>query len=144
MSERYSVLVRQYALDKKGYNFYQLMKKNTESLGSIFDAQPTEITGNVHAVSDATTPVIGYVTATSVDSLRLWITTNQVPLWKPWADCSQNKILNPMIDNVDSYIKDHDWLVYLIIPYSNQLFIARGLCVSCRIRGGSTHKPAFW
>jgi hypothetical protein len=33
---RYSVLVRQYGLDKDGYSFLEQMKKNTESLGTIF------------------------------------------------------------------------------------------------------------
>ncbi|RYZ79252.1 MAG: DUF4249 domain-containing protein [Proteobacteria bacterium] len=37
LAERYSIVVRQYALDKSAHAFYELMKKNTESLGSIFD-----------------------------------------------------------------------------------------------------------
>lgn len=143
LSERYSVLVRQYALDKKGYDFYELMKKNTESLGSIFDAQPTEITGNMHAVSGAAAPVIGYVTASTVDSMRLWITTDEVPLWKPWADCSQNKHLNVHTDDISQYTSGHAWLVYAA-DASGNVYLAPAACVSCRIRGGSTHKPAFW
>lgn len=142
LSVRYTVLVRQYALDKQGYAFYQLMKKNTESLGSIFDAQPTEITGNVHALSNAAVPVIGYVTATTIDSTRLWISKDQVPHWKPWADCSYHKNLNPMIDDISSYISDHSWLIYASSP--SFVSIAQGACVSCRIRGGSTHKPSYW
>jgi hypothetical protein len=143
LSERYSVLVRQYALDKKGYDFYQLMKKNTESLGSIFDPQPTEITGNVHAVSNASTPVIGYVTATSVDSMRLWISTTEVPLWKPWMDCSQHLMLNSHTDDISAYTAGHAWLIYAS-DMSGNVYLAPAPCVSCRIRGGATHKPAFW
>ena len=142
LSVRYTVLVRQYAMDKQGYDFYQLMRKNTESLGGIFDAQPTEITGNVHAITNPTDPVIGYITASTIDTTRLWITTNEVPGWKPWADCSYHKTLNPMTDNVQDYITDHSWLIYASTRSS--VSIAQAACVSCRIRGGSTHKPAFW
>ncbi|HVS97663.1 MAG TPA: DUF4249 domain-containing protein, partial [Puia sp.] len=51
LSLLYSILVRQYALTGDGYNFLSLMQKNTESLGTIFDAQPSQITGNVHSLT---------------------------------------------------------------------------------------------
>lgn len=143
LSERYSVLVRQYALDKQGYNFYELLRKNTESLGSIFDAQPTEIAGNVHAVSNAKTPVIGYIMASSVDTARLWITTQQVPNWKPWGDCSKILELNSRTDDIRSYTAGHEWLI-VSVSMSGTFVLAQAPCVSCRVRGGSTHKPAFW
>src|SRR6185312_10045698 len=41
----YSILVRQYSLTADGYNFLSLMQRNTESLGSIFDAQPSNVSG---------------------------------------------------------------------------------------------------
>jgi hypothetical protein len=37
---KYSVLVRQYALTSQPYTFWTELRKNTEQLGSIFDAQP--------------------------------------------------------------------------------------------------------
>jgi len=143
LSERYSVLVRQYALDKQGYDFYQLLKKNTESLGSIFDPQPTEITGNVHALSDTTAPVIGYITATTVNTARLWITRDEVPKWKPWGDCSQAMVLNRHTDDISYYTSGHEWLIYAE-DLNGNVYMARSPCVSCRIRGGSTHRPFFW
>jgi hypothetical protein len=144
LSERYTVLVRQYALDEKGYAFYQQLKKNTESLGSIFDAQPTEITGNVHGVTDTTAKVIGYITATSVDSARIWIKNGEVQGWKPWADCTQSIILNTRNDDISSYTAGHEWIVYAVIPYTDNVYLARAPCVSCRVRGGSTHRPSWW
>ena len=63
LEERYSVLLKQYAMTADGYNYYNLLKQNTEELGSIFDAQPSTLTGNIHCTTDVTLPVIGYVTA---------------------------------------------------------------------------------
>jgi len=60
---RYSILLKQYAMTTAGYNYYSLLKQNTEELGSIFDAQPSTLTGNIHCTTNATIPVIGYVTA---------------------------------------------------------------------------------
>jgi hypothetical protein len=41
LAVRYSILVRQYAINKEAYNFFDQMKKSTEALGTIFDPQPT-------------------------------------------------------------------------------------------------------
>jgi hypothetical protein len=75
---RYSILVKQYALTEDGYHYYQILKKNTESLGSIFDAQPSELTCNFHSLQDPTEIVIGFFSASSVVQKRIFIDKSQV------------------------------------------------------------------
>ncbi len=75
---RYSILVKQYALTPDAFNFYQNLKTNTEQLGSIFDAQPSEISGNIHNVNNANEPVIGYMSITNVQSLRIFVNAASV------------------------------------------------------------------
>src|SRR6202012_1062500 len=77
----YSILVRQYALTADAYNFYTNLKKNTEQLGSIFDAQPSEISGNIHSVSNPMEPVIGYISVGSTASRRIFIYNKSLPGW---------------------------------------------------------------
>ena len=91
LSQEYSILVRQYALTSDAYNFYTNLKKNTEQLGSIFDAQPSELSGNIHAVSNPSEPVIGYVSVGSTASQRIFILQRTLPYWKaitPYQNCS--------------------------------------------------------
>ena len=57
----YSILVKQYGLTSNAYNFWTNLKKNTEQLGSIFDAQPSENQGNIHCVTTPSEPVVGFV-----------------------------------------------------------------------------------
>ena len=52
--------LKQYAWTKEGYEFLDRMRKNTETTGSVFDPQPSELNSNIHNVADATEPVIGY------------------------------------------------------------------------------------
>src|SRR6186997_819015 len=75
---RYSIQVRQYALDKDGYEFLEQMKKNTESLGTIFDPQPSVIKGNIHSLSDPDEMVIGYINATTAQDKRIFISGAQL------------------------------------------------------------------
>jgi hypothetical protein len=47
ISSRYSTLVRQFAISPNTYNYWQNLK-NTEQLGTLFDAQPSQLVGNAH------------------------------------------------------------------------------------------------
>jgi hypothetical protein len=55
---KYSILVKQYALTQDAYNYWTLLQKNTEQLGSIFDAQPSASIGNIHCVNNPNEPAI--------------------------------------------------------------------------------------
>lgn len=62
----YAMQLRQYALTEDGFNYYQNIKSNTENLGSIFDAQPSFITGNIHCINSPTEKVVGFISASTV------------------------------------------------------------------------------
>ncbi|WP_158800468.1 DUF4249 domain-containing protein [Pedobacter sp. L105] len=80
---KYSILLRQYALSSDAYNFWVNLKKNTEQLGSIFDAQPSNINGNIRNISNSSEVVIGYISACLVQTKRIFISNSQLPVsWK--------------------------------------------------------------
>jgi hypothetical protein len=83
LGDEYSIIVKQYALTPDAYNFFVNLKKNTEQQGSIFDAQPSEISGNIHSVSNPSEPVIGYVSVGSTTSQRIFIKIGD--LYEPWT-----------------------------------------------------------
>ncbi|MBC8054516.1 MAG: DUF4249 domain-containing protein [Sphingobacteriaceae bacterium] len=69
----YSINVVQTAMDIGSYNFYQNLKSNTESNGSIFDRQPSEISGNIKCVTNPAEIVIGNAMLTSPQEKRIFI-----------------------------------------------------------------------
>jgi Domain of unknown function (DUF4249) len=146
ISVRYSILLRQYALDKTAYQFYELMKKNTESLGSVFDAQPSEIRGNVTCVSAPEEVVIGYVTASTISEKRFFVLTSQVQPWRFSETCLSVDVAN----NPDSL---RAFLGAGLSPYEAKYSPAGSIthymssdppCVDCTERGGSTVRPSYW
>jgi hypothetical protein len=74
------------------------MKKNTEGTGSVFDAQPSELVGNIHCTTNATEPVIGYIDICTVQESRTFIKNSQVPNWNFVTPCIKTEIPN----NIDS------------------------------------------
>ena len=172
LSVEYSILVKQYALSADAYKFYANLKKNTEQLGSIFDAQPSEISGNIHSITIPSEPVIGYLCIGKTSSQRIFIKKEQLPSWKsesPYAGCELlvdyvNKLPccyysiknqeGALVDQVDIYI---NYLKpgangYLYIPVSAIQMpahppvgytAATKECTDCTLRG-TNKKPFFW
>ena len=81
ISDRYSILVRQYALTKEAYQFFETLKKNTEQTGSLFDPQPSQLPSNLHCITHPEEKVVGFVYATSVTEGRIFIRHRQVKNW---------------------------------------------------------------
>ncbi len=48
ISYTYVIQLRQHALTREGFEYYQNLRANTEQLGSIFDPQPSFLYGNIH------------------------------------------------------------------------------------------------
>lgn len=77
----YSILLKQYALTEDAYTFWQQTKKNTEQLGSIFDALPSQINGNIHCITNPSEPVFGYLSITNIQVKRIFIHYIDLPRW---------------------------------------------------------------
>lgn len=165
LGNEYSVLIRQYALTADAYSFWQNLKKTSEQLGSIFDAQPSQINGNIHCITNPSQPVIGYVTVGAVSSNRLFVFNRDLPAWPPVKDvpdCDSMGYLYQyhdkgsgfIINQVDQYINYHRGATHPLIPLDG-IFPKMGLfkilgftaadsiCVDCTMRG-TNKQPSYW
>ncbi len=94
----YSILVTQYALTPDAYNFYTNVRLTSQSLGSIFDAEPSQINGNITCVSNPSEPVIGYIGVGATSTQRIFIANGQLPSWVAipfYPGCTLFYILGP-------------------------------------------------
>jgi hypothetical protein len=141
----YSILARQYALDLNGYTYWLSVQKNSQSLGGLFDLQPSQVRGNIQGVNNPSNPVVGFVTASSVQERRLFISNKSLDGWKsnPGVNC-------PLV-----YYPQKDTTIFGVINYPDTSFVlwyfaagtevlTRRSCVDCRYQGGTTVKPSFW
>lgn len=149
LAVRYSILLRQYALDKAGYDFYDLMKRNTESLGTIFDAQPSEIKGNIQCLTNPSEPVIGYISASTITEKRVFISKAELPGWRFQETCPTENVANHpdslmvgfgggLLSPIDAIY--HPMVPNLIIGYLSSY----PNCVDVTKRGASLVRPSYW
>jgi len=156
IESEYTILLRQYALTGEAYSFYQSLKTNTEQLGSIFDAEPSQLPGNIHCINNPAELVVGYVSVCTVSTKRVFIYNQQLPDWVtiyPYT-CQQDTVLycagNSCINEVQQEL----------VPLNNPTIPTTGICpcnppppvgylassqqcVDCTIRGSKT-PPPFW
>lgn len=152
---KYSILLHQYALTAEAYKFWETLKKNTEQLGSIFDAEPTQLAGNIHNINDNSDVVIGYISAGAVSVKRVFIANEQLPVSFIPVYPYQCALDTSFYDEAGSHANTVQ--LNLVngpkIPVS-AIFSAAGprpigflgsdaLCVDCTLRG-TTKQPDFW
>jgi len=140
LSVRYSILVRQYALEKEAYNFYELMKKNTEEIGSIFSSQPSELKGNFRCISNPADYVLGYLTASTIEKKRIFI---QVGQWGFTLTC-ETKDVTLVPDSTAIYFGSGQYMPYQFTLVPPLYPSATPRCVDCTRRGGTLVKPSYW
>jgi hypothetical protein len=143
---RYSILLKQYALSQEGYQYWELLQKNTQQLGSLFDAQPSQLTGNIQCINNPVEPVIGYIDASTVTVQRLFIDNHDVSGWQkefPYVFCDTKTISrNPNNFLIYDYA-DTSYAPYYFTGVAG-LVIAKKACVDCTWFGGTNVKPSFW
>lgn len=159
LSLGYSILVKQYALNKEGFEYWQTLKKNTEQLGSIFDPQPSLASGNIKCLTNPKEPVIGYLSASSITSKRLFFDNKNLPLNSPTyvgpPSVDACEIKEIYVQPIASFANRAALLFSsgdmiptepISVPGQGIIFYkyASKGCVDCRLKGGTTIKPAFW
>lgn len=144
MSVLYSILVKQYAMTKEAFDYWETMKKNTEEIGSIFDPLPSNLRGNIYNPDDPSEQVIGYISAGFVQEKRFFIDNNDLPNdWNTFGYCEMKEVPT---DSIVFYFKD---LAYIPLREWAEGMGARGYyatgrsCADCRLEG-VTQKPVFW
>lgn len=147
LGKRYSILVKQYAVTEEAFRYLQLIQKNTEQLGTLFDAQPSQLKGNIQSADIPNEPVIGFITASTVTEKRIFIQHDELTDWKPTysiESCGAPIIINQ--NPVDYRIWDYPDPTYTILYYimGGTMAIIKKPCIDCRERGGVNVKPSFW
>lgn len=140
----YSIQVKQFAMDTLGFNFFDLLKKNSEQMGTLFDPQPNNIRGNIHNIKDPSEIVIGYVGAGVTSSKRTFF---QIP-WSYQQNCPEVKVVPNNKDSLVHYFGQGGYIPLLPETGGGKDTTAWdagfNLCTDCTLRGGTNVKPSYW
>ena len=79
-NKMYSYNLKQYSLTEKAYTFLKKLKNQIENSGTIFDAIPEKLIGNVYSKTNKNEIVIGYFAAYGVTSKRTFVSREDLPI----------------------------------------------------------------
>ncbi|MCF0053064.1 DUF4249 domain-containing protein [Dyadobacter sp. LJ53] len=134
---KYSILVRQYALSREAFEYWTDLAKTTQGTGSLFDPQPSQVTGNIKNAGDPKELVFGYFSAVNEEKQRIFLS----PALGRFPTCIAPDTLEP----ADAY-KSYGVLLNSLIDAAGRTFILSSSeeCADCRSQGGTTTRPSFW
>lgn len=156
ISVKYSILVKQRAISKNEFAFLEQLQKTTESLGGLFDPQPSQVTGNIHNITNPSDPVLGYFSAGSVNEERFFLNFYDLPdhlnkFPRPGCQVDTVCLVRSMPPPYQCSLAVADLSGTELIghalysgPFLNGYTLTNAVCADCRAQGGTLTKPAFW
>jgi hypothetical protein len=147
LSRRYSIKIQQSVISKEAFEYWTELKKITESLGSLYDPQPSAVFGNIKNVQDPSEPVIGFISAGITAEKRIFITRAEYgysyKVTTGYEGCVMDTIPGhgtPPKTFEGGMIPLHQ---EMDMQGTMQLYVGSTSCVDCSLRG-TTQKPDFW
>jgi len=142
---KYSILLKQYALNETSYNYWKEIEKVNENLGTLFDPQPSTIESNLYNIHDENDNVLGYFDASSIQEERIFIERGGYPYFvipDYYSDCIDTIVGYYMIPEM---ILQGFMLVGEVPAGSGgvQYQLSSKPCIDCRIFGTNV-EPDYW
>ncbi|MBN2614990.1 MAG: DUF4249 domain-containing protein [Bacteroidales bacterium] len=136
----YSLLIKLEALSHSAYVFWERMRLNNNSNGGLYEKQPLTVIGNLHNVTHPNIQVLGFFSAVSSHTKRIFI--HPIPgLQLTFKDfCTVRALRKGIIE-----LRGLDYIVYLAgndETYFPTVYTRE--CVDCTLLGGVTDKPSYW
>lgn len=137
LSIRYSLLLKQFSINKEAYIYWDAIEKQSSEENFIVVSQPYSIIGNIYNSEDPSELVFGYFTVASVTEKRIFIDRPSKPFYF--------NICNVTTDPVSiREITLHQSPPFYYVQSDNGMGLIDEECLDCRTKGGKNIKPDFW
>jgi hypothetical protein len=137
----YSLLINQFSMSEAAYSYWDQLRINSSEQGGLYEKQPLSIRGNLHNNTNPDQVVLGFFSASSLKSKRIFISNVENFAFDFTTYCSPETLGVGGLRSIDpseypAYLAGNK-LKFLSVQLSQY-------CVDCMALGGSTIKPDFW
>jgi hypothetical protein len=144
---RYSIIVKQHAVSEEEFNFLQIIKKNTSSLGGFFDPVPSQLASNIRCISHEESAV-GFIGAYTTETQRIFIKPYDVGYRDYNIVACEAEDVDYLDERFSSFLSNY-LIIGLTAPFTptsppKTITFMNQVCADCRIMTGTAPKPYFW
>jgi hypothetical protein len=137
----YSLLIDQFALSEAAYSYWDQLRINNTEQGNLYQKQPMSIAGNLHNNTDPDQKILGFFSASSVKSKRIFV--------NHMDDIDIHQAIYCRTETLRygglRAIRPSDYPAFLVGSEETYSMIRlTRACVDCMALGGTTKKPDFW
>jgi len=157
---RYTILTKQYSFTEKTYKYFKDLIKLNQDQGTLFDATPYSLVGNVKNMNNKNVTVLGYFVVAGASQKRIFIDRLELPEeFNPtdgFNDCLQRfarvdtTLKDFRLDRTVDSLMNVGYIIYqknfmMLAPDRPgwQLDLAKPPCINCTLTGDSK-VPNFW
>jgi hypothetical protein len=132
---KYSILVKQYVIDRNLYNFFKRIRESNEETGGIYEKTPAKIIGNIQCCNGEK-EALGYFMASVEKTKRIFITLAEHSVAKgtAYGNCGWTSS-PPRYGTMILYGTYNNGTTNVWSDYK--------YCTDCRVRGINM-RPDFW
>lgn len=150
LTQRYSIEVRQMAIDQSAFDFWDILRRNSEDVGGIFSPLPSLINGNIQSLSEEVPQAIGHVSMGKTSTKRIYIDLDDVFPWPVFIP--EYEFCFVLNDTIPPNLVSTQFASGNLIPARdifNQMGALLGYrasnraCTDCTLRGTNV-RPEFW
>ncbi len=150
LGHRYSILVRQRAVDHDAFVFWESIRRNSDDIGNIFSPLPSFLSGNIINLDHPSEPVIGYVSVGISTEKRIFIDRQDAQPWlaiiPEYRACQIDTVSRE--DYADHFRFSNNVPIQEYCdgfsPVCTAFLSTTRNCTDCRLRGGTLERPSFW
>jgi len=133
MKIRYSLLIRQYGLNGKAYQYWTQIKEMSQESGGLYETQPSQIRGNMVNTEDETNLMLGYFGVCGVDERRIYV-DEHFSFFPQNLNCTPYPAGDLLPTGRPKYL----------VEVNGIFMMANDECFDCTLLGGTTKKPEWW
>jgi hypothetical protein len=146
LSNRYSILVKQYVISRGAYTYYEILEELSGSDNLFSQSQPGFFAGNISNINNLEEKIIGYFDVSSVSVKRLYFNNEDFynpgsvrPRFVPFANCEE---ISGDIPRLINLIEQNQVRWSSTTPGGSFIVVPRK-CVDCTFFG-TNERPEFW
>jgi hypothetical protein len=137
----YSLLINQIAMSEEAYSYWDQLRINSSEQGGLYEKQPLAIRGNLHNNTNPDQVILGFFSAASVKSKRIFVSDVKNFAFDFTTYCSPDTLRVGGLHSIDpseypAFLAGNK-LKFFMVQLSQY-------CVDCMALGGTNIKPAFW